>query len=104
MWFGPRLGKRTIAADLHDDLVEEFDAEPLGYAGEPPQKLATELVQGAPYMVLLVTAKPRKCGKAFHGPIQNLNVCVFVWVLFRKATAHFLPHHVASARPARFGR
>uniref|UniRef100_A0A182NG82 Uncharacterized protein n=1 Tax=Anopheles dirus TaxID=7168 RepID=A0A182NG82_9DIPT len=60
MWFGPRLGKRTIAADLHDDLVDEFDSEPLGYAGEPPQKLATELVQGAPYMVLLLTAKPRK--------------------------------------------
>uniref|UniRef100_A0A182QMN8 Uncharacterized protein n=1 Tax=Anopheles farauti TaxID=69004 RepID=A0A182QMN8_9DIPT len=60
MWFGPRLGKRTIATDLHDDLVEEFDSEPLGYVGEPPQKLATELVQGAPYMVLLLTAKPRK--------------------------------------------
>uniref|UniRef100_A0A182XLX5 Uncharacterized protein n=1 Tax=Anopheles quadriannulatus TaxID=34691 RepID=A0A182XLX5_ANOQN len=66
MWFGPRLGKRTIAADLHDDLVEEFDAEPLGYAGEPPQKLATELVQGAPYMVLLVTAKPRKPQPIFY--------------------------------------
>uniref|UniRef100_A0A182PEH8 Pyrokinin n=1 Tax=Anopheles epiroticus TaxID=199890 RepID=A0A182PEH8_9DIPT len=60
MWFGPRLGKRTIPMDQHDELVEEFDAEPLGYTVEPPQKLATELVQSAPYMVLLVTAKPRK--------------------------------------------
>ncbi|XP_053659525.1 PBAN-type neuropeptides [Anopheles marshallii] len=66
MWFGPRLGKRTIATDLHDDLVEEFDSAPLGYAGEPPQKLATELVQGAPYMVLLLTAKPRKPQPIFY--------------------------------------
>uniref|UniRef100_A0A182W2L1 Uncharacterized protein n=1 Tax=Anopheles minimus TaxID=112268 RepID=A0A182W2L1_9DIPT len=65
MWFGPRLGKRTIGTDLHDDLVEEFDSEPLGYAGEPPQKLASELVQGAPYMVLLLTAKPRKTQPVF---------------------------------------
>ncbi|XP_035896888.1 PBAN-type neuropeptides-like isoform X2 [Anopheles stephensi] len=65
MWFGPRLGKRTIATDLHDDLVEEFDSEPLGYAGEPPQRLAAELVQGAPYLVLLLTAKPSKPQPAF---------------------------------------
>uniref|UniRef100_A0A182SNW0 PBAN-type neuropeptides n=1 Tax=Anopheles maculatus TaxID=74869 RepID=A0A182SNW0_9DIPT len=73
MWFGPRLGKRTIATDLHDDLVEEFDSEPLGYAGEPPQKLAAELVQGAPYLVLLLTAKPSKPQPVFfHAPSPRL--------------------------------
>ncbi|XP_053670014.1 PBAN-type neuropeptides-like [Anopheles nili] len=66
MWFGPRLGKRTIPTDLHDDLVEEFDSEPLGYVGEPPQRLATELGQGAPYMVLLLTAKPRNPQPVFY--------------------------------------
>ncbi|XP_052867804.1 PBAN-type neuropeptides-like [Anopheles cruzii] len=60
MWFGPRLGKRTLPGDLHDELVEEFDSEPLAYVGEQPQKLANELVAGAPYVVLLLTAKTRK--------------------------------------------
>ncbi|ETN67561.1 pyrokinin [Anopheles darlingi] len=66
MWFGPRLGKRTLPADLHDELVEEFDSEPLAYVGETPQKLASELVQGTPYVVLLLTAKARKPQPLFY--------------------------------------
>ncbi|XP_050082421.1 PBAN-type neuropeptides-like [Anopheles aquasalis] len=67
MWFGPRLGKRTLPADLHDELVEEFDSEPLAYVGETPQKLASDLVQGTPYVVMLLTAKaPRKPQPLFY--------------------------------------
>ncbi|XP_058116348.1 PBAN-type neuropeptides-like [Anopheles ziemanni] len=66
MWFGPRLGKRTIPVDLHDELMEEFDSEPLGYAGESPEKLATELIEGTPYVVLLLTARPRKPQPIFY--------------------------------------
>ncbi|XP_065080032.1 PBAN-type neuropeptides-like [Ochlerotatus camptorhynchus] len=60
MWFGPRLGKRTISSDLNEELLEEMDGNPLSYSGDAPQHLAAELAQGTPYVVLLMTGRVLK--------------------------------------------
>ncbi|KXJ81110.1 hypothetical protein RP20_CCG021725 [Aedes albopictus] len=57
MWFGPRLGKRTIATELHDEMMDEIDDNPLFYSGESPQRISTEIAQGSPYVVLLLTGR-----------------------------------------------
>lgn len=48
---------RTIPSDLHDDLLEEMDGNPLSYAGDSPQHMAAEIAQGTPYVVLLLTGR-----------------------------------------------
>ncbi|KAL9693614.1 hypothetical protein quinque_012899 [Culex quinquefasciatus] len=63
MWFGPRLGKRTVTPELHDDLLEELDGSPMFYQGEAPQRLAADIAQGSPYLVLLVTAAGGRIAK-----------------------------------------
>ncbi|XP_062536701.1 PBAN-type neuropeptides [Armigeres subalbatus] len=57
MWFGPRLGKRTIPSELHDELMDEIDENPLYYSGESPQLLASEIARGTPYVVLVLTGR-----------------------------------------------
>ncbi|XP_055616109.1 PBAN-type neuropeptides-like [Toxorhynchites rutilus septentrionalis] len=65
MWFGPRLGKRTISPELHDEMLDELD--PVFYTGEPPQRLAADIAQGSPYVVLLLTGRvPRSPQSTFY--------------------------------------
>ncbi|XP_058460296.1 PBAN-type neuropeptides-like [Malaya genurostris] len=66
MWFGPRLGKRTIPFELHDDLLDELDYNPPFYSGESPTRLATQISQGAPYVVFLVTGHPLKPQQVYY--------------------------------------
>ncbi|XP_058813413.1 PBAN-type neuropeptides-like [Topomyia yanbarensis] len=66
MWFGPRLGKRTIPLELHDELQDEMDSSPLFYSGESPHRLATEISQGTPYVVLLVTGRAMKSQPVYY--------------------------------------
>ncbi|XP_055586461.1 PBAN-type neuropeptides-like [Uranotaenia lowii] len=57
MWFGPRLGKRTIPLELHDEALEQIDSNPPYFAGDSSSLLASDIAQGSPYVVLLVTGR-----------------------------------------------
>ncbi|XP_053698485.1 PBAN-type neuropeptides-like [Sabethes cyaneus] len=66
MWFGPRLGKRTIPLELHDELVDQVDSNEMFYVGESPYRLASEIAQGSPYVVLLATRQPVKSQPIYY--------------------------------------
>ncbi|XP_055549729.1 PBAN-type neuropeptides-like isoform X2 [Wyeomyia smithii] len=68
MWFGPRLGKRTIPQELQGDMMDEIDSNPLFYIGESPYRLASQIAQGSPYVVLLATKQPLRSQPIYYSP------------------------------------